>query len=527
MLAGEEYISQELPDYASERQSFVIKLFLAFIGWTMVFPIMMAKERRVSSTSDRTTLIDTSSIDQNTTSSTKQTLLSHSSKKTQKNKRSADDIKPTKLTPPASAARSTVKVVNRQLNTLCSFCFVVHAIYMLLLTSPDNSFASRTVFETPLFSTQECQYLIQMAERVASKNYEMAQQRMHSMDTTVASGAAGTTNSLTAEQWNATLTDYLQQPYGWQKKRHLSYPTTDLNLVTDPFTREDRAWVQQRLDARLAPILERIFGVPESAIRAKDVSSGVISIPAFSLVFSLSNIQIFLVRYDGDRQAHLPRHYDDGSITFSTLFSDGFEGGGTRYWNRLQGDPATGVEEPFAYVLPKAGTMTTFPALITHEGVQTNKGRRYLLIGFLAVDQIDPWTRRSTGLSWFSSWLSVNWAAVKFREGTKVAWTALEQGRSGDSWVTSNEAGNFFHHAHSALLLLGDILYPHRFSVLVNDTSAEDFLHSLDEEYEKNSPESRKRASWFSGQQIKVGIDGGFVGYWSARELFQDKFLEL
>jgi hypothetical protein len=96
MLAGEEYISQELPDYASERQSFVIKLFLAFIGWTMVLPIMMAKER-VSSRSDRTTFIDTSSIDQNTTSSTKQTFLSHSSKKTQRfsvlvNDTSAEDF---------------------------------------------------------------------------------------------------------------------------------------------------------------------------------------------------------------------------------------------------------------------------------------------------------------------------------------------------------------------------------------------------------------------------------------------------
>ena len=74
---------------------------------------------------------------------------------------------------------------------------------------------------------------------------------------------------------------------------------------------------------------------------------------------------------------------------------------------------------PFTYVLPKAGMMTTFPGMIEHEGVQTTKGRRYLLIGFLAVDKIDPWTHRSTGLTWFSSWGSINWASTKFKEGMK------------------------------------------------------------------------------------------------------------
>ena len=92
--------------------------------------------------------------------------------------------------------------------------------------------------------------------------------------------------------------------------------------------------------------------------------------------------KIFLVRYDGDRQASLSKHTDDGSITFSVLLSHGFEGGGTRYWNRFAGDDLDNLGAPFSYILPKAGMMTTFPAMIQHEGVQTAKGHRYILIGF-------------------------------------------------------------------------------------------------------------------------------------------------
>ena len=68
-------------------------------------------------------------------------------------------------------------------------------------------------------------------------------------------------------------------------------------------------------------------------------------------------------------QASLSKHTDDGSITFSALLSHVFEGGGTRYWNRFAGDDLNNLGAPFSYILPKAGMMTTFPAMIRHEGV--------------------------------------------------------------------------------------------------------------------------------------------------------------
>ena len=137
---------------------------------------------------------------------------------------------------------------------------ILHAIYILFTASPDNYYTSRTVFETPLFSQAECDHLVEMAEKVAGENYDMAKK------------FAETNQIENDADSSSRMMGYLKEPYGWQKTRHKFHPTTDLNLVTDNFSDDDRSWIRQRLDARLAPTLERIYGVPPSAIRANDVS---------------------------------------------------------------------------------------------------------------------------------------------------------------------------------------------------------------------------------------------------------------
>jgi hypothetical protein len=137
------------------------------------------------------------------------------------------------------------------------------------MSSPDNYYTTRTVFETPLFTEAECAYLVDMAERVADVNYRQAQQERARL----VLETAASTEDVVKEMLGQPLKGYLEDPPGWQKLRHRSFPTTDLNLVTDPFTREDQEWVRTKLDARLAPTLERIFGVPPSSIRAIDVSN--------------------------------------------------------------------------------------------------------------------------------------------------------------------------------------------------------------------------------------------------------------
>lgn len=90
---------------------------------------------------------------------------------------------------------------------------------------------------------------------------------------------------------------------------HSPICSTDLNWVTDPFTKDQREWFSDLLNRRFSPILERIYGVPQSAIRGLD---------------------LFVVRYDEGIRTHLQRHTDDGHLSFVILLNDEFEGGGTR-----------------------------------------------------------------------------------------------------------------------------------------------------------------------------------------------------
>mmetsp|Transcript_43660 Transcript_43660/g.105866 ORF Transcript_43660/g.105866 Transcript_43660/m.105866 type:complete len:163 (+) Transcript_43660:1280-1768(+) len=154
--------------------------------------------------------------------------------------------------------------------------------------------------------------------------------------------------------------------------------------------------------------------------------------------------------------------------------------------------------------------MQTFPGIIQHEGVQTEKGRRYLLIGFLNVDRVDPWTGHPTGLSWLASWASINWATTK----VKVGWKELAQQSSSSSSSSSSfhQLREIFLKLQECLITVGELVYEHRFVKLVDKTSSKEYLDAMDKSYDEQTRKSGSvvpsRGSWFSGQQIDVGFDG-------------------
>lgn len=136
------------------------------------------------------------------------------------------------------------------LNILC-LCSVIG----LMLKSPNNVYAARAIFQAPMLSGAECKEVIAMADRAAERNFKAAK------------NAGG--DDLTTEEARKLLMDH---PKGWQKSRHSKYPTTDLNLIIDPFLKEDRIYLEEKLNARLAPMIERVYGIVPGAIRANDVS---------------------------------------------------------------------------------------------------------------------------------------------------------------------------------------------------------------------------------------------------------------
>jgi hypothetical protein len=350
--------------------------------------------------------------------------------------------------------------------------FLLVAGYFLLSGSPNNYLTARSVFQSPLFTREECRHILDLADQAAARNYESAL-------------------AITPEEANATMQAWKKEPLGWQKQRHGNYPTTDLNMVIDPFTKQDREWLGDLLDRRLAPTLARVFGIPTNSIRANDM---------------------FVVRYDAGQRIKLDNHTDDSDISVNILLNEDFTDGGTTFWNRVE-------EEPYAHVQPtQPGTLLSHSARINHEGAAISSGTRIILVGFLSVDRIDPFTHKPTDMSPYASWLSLPWMSVRSKAGY-LASRFLNDDKE-------NLAAHFFKLFWNLLEALGDLSANHHHSVLVADTDAEKYLQALDEAHAKQG-ENELKASWFRGQQISLNFDGSILNEWALRKEHSNIFEEL
>jgi hypothetical protein len=213
---------------------------------------------------------------------------------------------------------------------------------------------------------------------------------------------------------------------------------------------------------------------------------------------------MFVVRYDAGKRTHLANHTDAGCISFNVLLNDGFEGGGTRFWNRW-------TQEPFAYVNPsQVGQVLLNHATINHEGVHVSNGTRTILVGFLSVDRVDPFTRRPTNLSWFASWGSISWSTVKFKAGFDALLKSKQHGTSsGSSWMNSKYIRGFFGNMHMLLNGMLDCFETHFARKFVADRDREAYLAALDDHFALRGQQTDAHdVNWWKGQQVKVNFDG-------------------
>lgn len=337
------------------------------------------------------------------------------------------------------------------------------SIGYLIASSPHNSYASRGVFSFPLLSEAECELLLHKAAEAAQRNL-----------------ASPPDN-------NETLAMLQRHPAGWQKARHGLYPTTDLNLVTDPFTAEDRDLLGGILDQRLAPVLERVFGVARGAIRAND---------------------LFVVRYDEGGRLRLANHTDDGDISFNAILNADFEGGGTRVWNRF-------AQEPFGHVRPPPGWTLAHSARVHHEGMPINSGTRYILVGFLSIDHKDPFTLEPTGLSMGASWYSLAWLTTRLNAGHRFYSLRAEPG------LYTTAMRSVYRFLLEAVELLCDVTARHHVAPLVEVGDEAAYLEAM------SATDAPALASWFRGQQIALNADGSIANEWSSRRQYESKFAEL
>jgi len=148
---------------------------------------------------------------------------------------------------------------------------------------------------------------------------------------------------------------------GWQTDRHHMYKTTDIDLRNAPHLLE---FCNQKLESRIIPTLGKLFNVPLSQLEIDD---------------------LFVVKYKcGDSESNksqtsLAPHRDDSVLSFVILLnsSNSFDGGGTEFVN---------FRPPHVAAPKQQGTMVSFCGQMLHAGKQITRGERYILAGFVRVN---------------------------------------------------------------------------------------------------------------------------------------------
>ena len=507
---GERLLQVPLPNHENERNMLSMKFYLVILFWWIIVPRFGVRAiTRAYGNAQAQEM-------QNSPAKNKAVKPAHQVRKTR-----ARQSRPSS----GSSYRSLILFV--VVGTLVSIG------YVLMVESPNNALLARGVFEAPLLTSQECDDLLVRAFAAAQRNVDTATMALNN-----ASDSVGYETTITKRKDYQQL---VEEPHGWQKSRHSSYATTDLNLVTDPFTHEDRHWLAERLNRRLAPLLSRIYGIPIQSIRAND---------------------LFVVRYDVGIQDRLHAHTDANDISFNVLLNDDFEGGGTRFWKTRysqvnQDDTSYG----FVTVHPgRVGNVIVHPASIRHKGLPITEGTRFILVGFLSIDNIHPLTHRPTKLSWYASWLSVPWLSGRMLLGERIAKKkqrmtssqrdakGMEDESSTDPRSSSDRRSEngvslrayLYRLAHKSLTTLADTFGVHSFTLLVSNAHADTYLNAL--EYSSHvrqqlggsstqtttkGSDSNPNAMWFSGQHLTLNVDGSMYQEWEERQQNADRYPDL
>jgi hypothetical protein len=474
-FGGEDFLQVKLPNHSHERVLLTVCIVAASIFWVLFVPYFF-------------TTSEVHTVEKEMQVPVAQKNGSKANGKTGKTRATTKRLQTeTKRVQEEVIVRS----VPLPVTIVATAGYMLCVLYLLMTQNPSNYYSARRVFQAPLLTQAECQRIIDMSMAAAERNYELAGDPQAIVTATSASA-------------NATRHDFQQEPLGWHKTRHGSYPTTDLNLVTDPFSRSDLEWISNLLHRRLAPTLARIYGIPPSSIRANDM---------------------FVVRYDDGMRMRLSNHTDDGDISFNVLLNDNFTGGGTQFWDRSQ-------QAPFGHVQPtRPGQLLAHNALVNHEGYPIGSGTRIIFVGFLSVDRIDPFHQHEpTGMSWYTTWMSLPWMHVKFKEGYFISTSRLDRNEGKQTkWADNMYMRSLFRDMANFLEEMGDLFSPHRVENLVDETKADEYLAALDDAYLKESQSSSptKKANWFQGQQLNLDIDGTIDSEWRTRRENADRFSEL
>ena len=240
--------------------------------------------------------------------------------------------------------------------------------YTLIFTT-DNIETSRRIFEVEIFTPEECVSIIASAASAASSSASLG------------------------------LGSSSPKIRGWSQSRHDLYPTVDLN-VADDHVWPHFAHLKELLDERLSPAIEAAYGVPRASLRAQDIF--IVRYDAIDTIDAIEDGNSNSNSNSNNGQDHLIQHTDGAFISFNVLLNADFSGGGTRFVDRRSGSSVTAHPR-------KVGNGLLHRAKVLHEGLSISRGSRYVLVGFIELDTSRYDSGASTGLSVYSSYLSLGW----------------------------------------------------------------------------------------------------------------------
>lgn len=151
---------------------------------------------------------------------------------------------------------------------------------------------------------------------------------------------------------------------GWTTGRHGNYPTTDIPVTDLPNTMK---FFRKALVQRIYPLLRMQFCDFLPKLDCLRVVDG------------------FVVKYDAEGgQAELKPHRDGSVLSFNIALNseDEFEGGGT--WFASLDDT----------IKINQGEMVSHASSILHGGHAITKGKRYILVAFVIVEDFHAWSMR-------------------------------------------------------------------------------------------------------------------------------------
>mmetsp|Transcript_10482 Transcript_10482/g.14805 ORF Transcript_10482/g.14805 Transcript_10482/m.14805 type:complete len:469 (-) Transcript_10482:205-1611(-) len=294
--------------------------------------------------------------------------------------------------------------------------FTLYGVCLLALTSSNNTSNPRGIFEAPFLSPSECKKM-----RDIFKNHRAS--------------------LINDENWRLPLSD------------------------SNDMTNSEKEMLVDKLDHRLAPIIERIYGISARAIRLEELFINKISagdIIRNEDVQSLSNLNFY---------AFLNVGSNEGSVAITHR--------------------RTGANRD---VVPDSGNVLIHDDTINSDLNPLKKGESYVMTGKVNIDWVDS-MKEYTGVSIYASWLSLSWIQRQFQR--------ISEEKTDRKWMKNFAFKQLCDKISKAIQYLTELYSPYyHVKVVVGNQNVTNFLSSLEQNKYSYIEKERHMATWFEDRRV-------------------------